>query len=74
MSIVVAEGGEAFCLTEEAWSEFLALRASGVTTSVSDFGVGIGDFMLDVSDLTAEQARTLLPDGAAPPTQQRAAA
>lgn len=59
MALIVTEEGEAFSLSEEDYVEFLEMRAAGGTAGLYKYGVGIGDYACDVTNLDRTQAFAL---------------
>lgn len=60
MSYILIEEGEAFCLRPSDLTAFLAARVAGSTVSVAEYGIGLGDFVADVTDLSPSDAARLL--------------
>lgn len=62
MSVLAAENGRAYALTDDEWIDYLATRARGAHISLEEVGIGVGDFVADVTALTPTTAAGLLAD------------
>lgn len=60
MSVLAAENGRAYALTDTEWIDYLEARVGGQPARLCDDGVDVGAFVTDVTNLTDAEAATLL--------------